>query len=157
MVNLACLKVQQLHNNCLTDPEGERPCSPETVLRCVRRVKKVRAFGVTLKLDFETLDKDRPSDLITLIVTEWFTRKVSDRWEELRDALMAPAVSEPEIARSLDIPYRPPLRKGSSVDSAISVPSLSPGSPISFSFRPQYQPSYIGMFFCSVCAISLVK
>ena len=129
------------------DAERECPCSPNTVLHYVRNVKKVRSFGVMLKLDFEALDKDAPSDTITLVITEWFARTVmsdSNRWEELYAALMAPSVSEPEIARSL--PNRSPLiRKGLSVDSAISVPSLSARSPISFLDSSQYQPPYIGM------------
>ena len=83
----------------------ESTCTPDTVLHYVQNVKAVRAFGAMLDLDSGVLNKIEkdPRDSITLIVTEWFNKRVnmsdSDRWEELAAVLMAPIVFEPEIAR----------------------------------------------------------
>ena len=128
----------------------ESTCTPDTVLHYVQNVKAVRAFGAMLDLDSGVLNKIEkdPRDSITLIVTEWFNKRVnmsdSDRWEELAAVLMAPIVFEPEIARSL--PCRPPLRKGSSVDSAISMASKSPRSSISSPDLLQYQLPFVGKY-----------
>lgn len=92
----------------------------------------------TGKLD--QIERGRSTNTITQIVRSWFdmtNMDPKDRWEELGRVLLEPAVSEPTIARSL----QPHLRRGSSVDSAISMMS-SLGSSID-SIGP-YQMSYVG-------------
>lgn len=122
-------------------------CTIPQVVSYIKNVKNVRAFGVLLGIESGKLDEiERSSDTRTVqIVREWFkslpeNMDVPDRWEELGKVLLQPAVDEPGIA----IKLKPHLRRGSSVDSAISVFSnrsdsfSSPRSPSSF------QMSYIG-------------
>lgn len=128
-------------------------CTIPEVVSYIKNVKNVRAFGLLLKIDSGRLDEIEKSSAIidsrTQIVQEWF-KSVSemsapDRWEELGNILLQPAIDEPAIA----IRLKPHLRRGSSVDSAISVFSRSGSisSPISPS---PYQISYLGKFIIAI-------
>lgn len=132
----------------------ERPSIIPKVVEHIKNLKNVRAFGLLLKIDSGKLDEiDKRSSIISssrilLIVEEWFRYPMSDanRWEELGRVLLEPAVDEPTRACKLQ-PY---LRRGSSVDSAISVfsgRSSSLSSPTSPS--PHYQIPYIGKYLWS--------
>lgn len=105
-----------------------------------------------LKLDSGTLGQIIERDLsasspITRIVERWFSQfpmEDSDRWEELGRVLMEPAVREPGIACKI----QPHLRRGSSVDSAISDMMLSsPRSSVDTDppHYPHYQLSFVGV------------
>lgn len=122
----------------------ERPsCTIPEVVGYIENLKNVRALGILLKIKPGRLDEIENSR--TQIVQEWF--KVypmddADRWEELGRVLLEPAVNEPTIASRL----RLHLRRGSSVDSAISdmlsERSDSISSPTLLS--PHHEVSYIG-------------
>ena len=113
----------------------------------IKDLKNVRAFGLLLKIDPGKLDEiERKAyssqSMIELIVIEWLRQPMgnADRWEELGRILLEPAVDEPTIASEL----RPNLRRGSSVDSAISV--FSNRSSFSLPSSPSFhEMSYFGM------------
>ena len=111
---------------------------------CTKNVSNVRAFGHLLGIDQgklnEIIKSPRSANINALseIVRVWFKMfpmSDADRWEELGRVL---AVLERRIACGL----QPHLRRGSSVDSAISVFShqSSIDSPPSYS---HFEPSYI--------------
>lgn len=120
------------------DNEDDISCTIPKVVSYIQNVKNVRAFGLLLKIDQGRLDEIEHSSSgsrLKQIVQEWLKNlsdEVSDaqRWEELGRVLLAPAVYEPAIACRLGR-Y---LRRGSSVDSAISDIfsdiSSSPTSPL---------------------------
>lgn len=104
----------------------ERLC--ETIADHVRNVKRVRAFGLLLKIETRSLNEFE-KDLKTAageIVREWFrifSMNATERWEELERVLLA--LGERKLAKEV----KPHVRCGSSIDSAISTPT----SPISSS------------------------
>ena len=117
------------------------------VVDYVKDVKHVRAFGLFLKIDPGKLDEieSSPRDTVTQMIEEWFKKyPMSDeeRWEELGRILLEPAIREPRMASSL----RPHLRRGSSVDSAISVFSCTSRPSITSSSSQNDQMAYIGEF-----------
>ncbi len=117
----------------LLGSNGGTSCTIPRVVAYVDNVKSVRAFGLFLKIapgKLDAIEKCSIMDKITQIVQEWFrqcpkTMCDTDRWEELGRVLLEPAVYEPVIANKL----RPHFRRGSSVDSAISVFSSRSPSP----------------------------
>ncbi len=117
-------------------------------------MKCIRSFGLLLKIEGSKLDRfeQDPVNTVKLIVTEWFKTPmpVSERWEELGRVLLAPAVQEWRIARDL----QQQLRRGSSIDSAITEMSDASRSSISSPTEvfPPLQMSNIGMYskYCPV-------
>ena len=119
----------------------------EVIRHTNKNVSNVRAFGHLLGIDQGKLNeiikspRSANTNALSEIVQEWFRMfpmSDADRWEELGRVLLEPAVLERRIACGLQ-PY---LRRGSSVDSAISVFShqSSNDSPHSYS---HLEPSYI--------------
>ena len=137
----------------------EEKCFREMVDRA-QNVKNARSLGLLLKIESWKLDRferDPSTNTVILILREWFKRmpqmSIDERWEEFIRVLMEPAVMEWKLAKDLQ-PY---LRRGSSIDSAISEMS-SPRSSITSSTEipPQYQMAYIGSYDNLVVAISVI-
>lgn len=116
------------------------------VVDYVKDVKHVRAFGLFLKIDPGKIDEieSSPRDTMTQIIQVWFKYPMSDddRWEELGRVLLEPAIREPRMASSL----KPHLRRGSLVDSAISVFSHTSRPSITSSSSQHDQITYIGEY-----------
>lgn len=120
--------------------EEESTCTIDRVVGYIKDLKCVRAFGLFLKVDQGKLNEilEQSDKRLTKLIVEWFAADVRDRWEMLCRALLQPAVCEPAVAYKI----KRYLRRGSSVDSAISDISVS--SPISPSSL--YQMSFVGEF-----------
>ena len=121
--------------------EEQKKCFSDVIAR-VQDLKKVRAFGLLLKISSGKLDqfeKDPIVSTVTQIVEEWFKTPMSttDRYNELGRILMQPAVREQKAAKGL----KPLVKQGSSVDSAISDMSDTPRSS---NIQFQYQMPFIG-------------
>lgn len=118
----------------------------------VRNVKCKRSLGLLLNIETKKLDhfeKD-PFNTVSMIIEEWFRQTpmtIQERWEELGRVLLEPALNEVALAKQL----QPRVRRGSSIDSAISeLSSISITSPVDAPVDAtpvQYQMSYIGKFY----------
>ena len=113
----------------------------------VRNVKKLRSLGMLLKIESGKLDlfERDPANFARRVIREWFSQTpmtVPERWEELGRVLLEPALEERKLAMEL----HPRVRRGSSIDSAISEMSGTSRSSITSSTEvpPQYLISNIG-------------
>ena len=130
------------YNYFIDDVSVEKPCNLETVLQHIKNVKNLRSFGLLLNIEQGKLDqilKGPPYEILPQIISEWLKIAPTDDsecWKELDKVLREPAVSELKIACDL----QRQLRRGSSVDSAISMTPTS----------SQYDMSFIGKVYIAI-------